>query len=104
MLREHANIPIPLRIVPEEDFAAWQVEMAKELATPIPLSGAPLARITLLRKSGRSTLILSMHHSIADGLSSAFVIRDILEALSGKPLRPLTLTRPQENLCSAAAE
>jgi hypothetical protein len=36
-------------------------------------------------------------------LSSAFVIRDILEALSGKPLRPLTLTEPQENLCSAAA-
>jgi hypothetical protein len=37
--REHANIPIPLRIVPEEEFAVWHVEMAKELATPIPLSG-----------------------------------------------------------------
>jgi hypothetical protein len=35
--------------------------------------------------------------------SSAFVIRDILEALSGKPLQPLTLTDPQENLCSAVA-
>jgi hypothetical protein len=102
--REHANIPIPLRIVPEEEFTAWQVEMAKELATPIPLSGAPLARITLLRKSGGSTLLLSMHHSIADGLSSAFVIRDILEALSGKLLQPLTLTEPQENLCSGAAD
>jgi len=102
--REHANIPIPLRIVPEEEFTLWQVEMAKELATPIPLSGAPLARITLLRKSGGSTLLLSMHHSIADGLSAAFVIRDILEALSGKHLQPLTLTEPQENLCSAAAE
>jgi hypothetical protein len=102
--REHANIPIPLRIVPEEEFAAWQIEMAKELATPIPLSGVPLARITLLRKSGGSNLLLAMHHSIADGLSSAFVIRDILEALSGKPLQPLSLTEPQENLCSAAAE
>jgi hypothetical protein len=39
--REHANIPIPLRIVPEEEFAAWQVEMAKELAAPIPFSGGP---------------------------------------------------------------
>jgi hypothetical protein len=102
--REHANIPIPLRIVSEEECSAWQVEMAKELATPIPLSGAPLASITLLRKSGGSTLLLSMHHSIADGLSAAFVIRDILEALSGKHLQPLTLTEPQENLCSAAAE
>ena len=101
---EHANIPIPLRIVPEEVFAAWQVEMAKELATPIPVSGAPLARITLLRRSGGSTLLLAMHHSIADGLSSAFVIRDILEALSGKPLQPLSLPEPQENLCSVAAE
>jgi hypothetical protein len=102
--RETANIPIPLRIVPEEEFAAWQVEMAKELAAPIPFSGAPLARVTLLRQNGGSSPLLAMHHSIADGLSSALVIRDILEALSGKLLRPLTLTRPQENLCSAAAE
>src|ERR1700733_2835085 len=81
----------------------WTAEMAKELAIPILLNGAPLVRITVLRKSGGSTLLLSMHHSIADGLSSAFVIRDILEALSGKPLQPLTLTEPQESLCSAAA-
>jgi hypothetical protein len=101
--RQHANLPIPLRIVPQRESAAWQVEMAKELATPIPTSGVPLVRITVLRKSGGSTLLLSMHHSIADGLSSAFVIRDILEALSGKPLQPLTLTDPQENLCSAVA-
>jgi Condensation domain len=101
--REHANIPVPVRIVPEEESATWLVEMAKELATPILLSGAPLVRITLLRKSGGATLLLSMHHSIADGMSAAFVIRDILEALSGKPVQPLTLTEPQENLCSAAA-
>jgi hypothetical protein len=101
--REHANLPIPVRIVPEGEFATWQAEMARELATPILLNGAPLARITLLRKSAGSILLLSMHHSIADGLSAAFVIRDILEALSGKPLQPLTLTDPQENLCSAVA-
>src|SRR6202011_4096520 len=73
--REHANIPIPLRIVPQMESAAWHVEMARELATPIPANAAPLARITVLRKSGGSTLLLSMHHAIADGLSSAFVIR-----------------------------
>jgi hypothetical protein len=100
---EHANIPIPVRIVAENEFATWPVEMAKELATPILLNGAQLVRITVLRKSGGSTLLLSMHHSIADGLSSAFVIRDILEALSGKALQPLALTDPQESLCSAAA-
>jgi hypothetical protein len=100
---QHADIPIPLRIVPQRESAAWHVEMAKELATPIPANGHPLVRITVLRKSGGSTLLLSMHHSIADGLSSAFVIRDILEALSVKPLQPLTLTEPQESLCSAAA-
>jgi NRPS condensation-like uncharacterized protein len=81
---EDPNTPIPLRIVPEEEFAKWQVEMAKELANPIPFNGGLLVRVTLLRASGRSTLLLSMHHSIADGLSSAFVIRDILEALSGR--------------------
>jgi hypothetical protein len=69
--RELANIPISVRVVPEDEFAKWHIEMAKELATPILVSGAPLARITLLRKSGGSILLLSMHHSIADGLSSA---------------------------------
>jgi hypothetical protein len=102
--RQHANIPIPLRIVPQRESAAWHVEMAKELATPIATSGAPLVRITVLRKHGGSTVLLSMHHSIADGLSSAFVIRDILEALSGKPLQSLTLAQPQENLCLAAMD
>jgi hypothetical protein len=101
--RELANIPIPVRVVPEDEFATWHIEMAKELATPILVSGAPLAHITLVRKSGGSILLLSVHHSIADGLSSALVIRDILEALSGKPLQPLTLTDPQENLRSAVA-
>jgi len=79
--RELANIPIPVRMVPEDESATWHLEMAKELATPILLSGSPLARITLLRRSGGSILLLSMHHSIADGLSSAFVIRDILGGL-----------------------
>ena len=101
--REHANTPIPLRIVPEDEFATWHMEMARELATPIPPSSTLLVRIALLRNSSGSTLLLSMHHSIADGLSSAFVMRDILESLSGKPLQPLTLTEPQESLCSAAA-
>jgi hypothetical protein len=101
--REHPNIAIPMRIVPEDDSADWPVEMAEKLATPILLNGAPLVRIVLLRKGGGSTLLLSMHHSIADGLSSAFVIRDILEALSGKSLQPLPLTGPQEDLCSAVA-
>jgi len=100
---EHAQMPIPVRVVPETGSAAWNVEMARELATPIPLSGAPLVRITLLRKKAGSVLLLSMHHSIADGLSSAFIIRDILESLSGKLMQRLILTEPQEGLCSAAA-
>jgi hypothetical protein len=54
---EHASIPIPLRIVPEEHSVTWTEEMAKELATPILLKGAPLVRITVQRKSGGSTLL-----------------------------------------------
>jgi Condensation domain len=100
---EHAQMPIPIRVVPEKGSAAWHVEMSRELATPIPLSGAPLVRITLLRKKVGSTLLLSMHHSIADGLSSAFIIRDILESLSGKLIPRLTLTEPQEDMCLASA-
>jgi hypothetical protein len=47
---QHADIPIPLRIVPQRESAAWHVEMAKELATPIPANGHPACTYHRLAK------------------------------------------------------
>lgn len=50
----------------------------------------------------RATLILTAHHSIADGLSLTFAIRDTLLALSGSPSDSLLVTPPIESLLDSA--
>jgi hypothetical protein len=92
---------IPLRIVHSGVSENWQREMARELATPLPLKGDPLIRAALLHQADRSTVIVSAHHSIADGLSLTFIVRDLLRALSGRSLGRLQITPSQEDLCEA---
>src|ERR1700720_2759508 len=72
-----------------------------ELRIPLQIvSGdALLVRAVLLHEAHRATILLTVHPSIADGLSVALIVRDILEALSGKPLEALAVPQPQEDLC-----
>lgn len=42
-------------------------------------------------------LILSMHHSICDGMSLAFALRDVLQSLSGLALIKLSVHSSQED-------
>ncbi len=101
---EKPGLTISLQIFAEGEIPAWQGQMARELATPLPLAGSVLARATLVRCHGRCIFLFTMHHSISDGLSSSFVIRDILRSLSGAEVSPLKLTAPQEDLCLALPE
>jgi len=60
-------------------------------------------RAVLLHTDASCMLILSAHHSICDGMSLAFGIRDVLQALSGLKLTNLGLHASQEDalgLCS----
>src|SRR3979490_485765 len=93
------ELRIPLQIVPGNALQGWQDEMETELSTPFPVEDALLVRAVLLHEAHRATFLLTLHHSIADGLSVAFIVRDILEALSGKPLEALPVPQPQEDLC-----
>jgi hypothetical protein len=81
--------PIPLRIALGPKVSRWEEEVAKELATPFDSRQAPLARAVLMHGQNDSVFILTTHHSIADGLSSAYAVRDILHALAGEDLEPL---------------
>jgi hypothetical protein len=92
---------IPLRVVHADVSANWEREMAVELATPLPMTGGPLVQVALMHEENRSMLIVSTHHSIADGLSLTFVVRDLLRALSGRSLEGLQFTPSQEDLCEA---
>jgi len=92
------DVPIPLRIISGPTVSNWEAEVARELATPFALGQAPLARAVLMHGPFESVFILTTHHSIADGLSSAYAIRDVLRALTGETLEPLPPNPAQEPL------
>jgi hypothetical protein len=59
--------------------------MELEVSIPFNAGHAPLVRAVLLHEANRAVLIFVAHHSIADGHSIAFVIRDLL--LRREPIR-----------------
>lgn len=60
-----------------------------ELAQPVrPLSG-PLVRAVLYHSNDRCLLILTVHHSVADGLSSLHLMNDLLRSVAGSDLHEL---------------
>ena len=86
-LQPVASALIPLRIVAGGDLR-WELEIERELATPIDARRAPLVRAVLLHQARRAVLILVAHHAIADGRSLVFAIRDTLRAVSERLLDP----------------
>jgi NRPS condensation-like uncharacterized protein len=77
---------IPFRVVQETNASRrWELETELELSIPFNPTSAPLVRAVLLHEQQRAVFLLVVHPSIADGRSGAFVIRDLLQAVSGKP-------------------
>ena len=97
--RRVAGTHIPLRVVSTKNATSrWEREIEKELATRFDARRAPLIRAVLLHQPDKSILIFSAHHSIGDGLSMAFAIRDVLQALSGERLESLPPLASMEEL------
>src|SRR5215471_13842485 len=94
--------PIPLRIVNDEPERRWEAEVAEELATPLDSSRAPLIRAVLIQRARDAAFILVAHHSIADGLSLAYAIRDTLDALADRPLPPLAWLPSQDDMLNVS--
>jgi NRPS condensation-like uncharacterized protein len=92
--------PIPLRLMLREDEHCWQREVEIELSRSFDWRTAPLIRVVLLHSESVSELIVTCHHAIADGLSSAYIIRDIVQGLEseGDGLKPLSQAYPIELL------
>src|SRR5260221_12061314 len=77
---------IPLRVV-ENAMSEWTAHVAAQLDQPFDASRAPLLRVTLLYGADRSIIILCVHHSVADALALSFLMRDVLRAFAGEPVR-----------------
>jgi hypothetical protein len=74
--------------------------VAAELTHPFDTSRAPMIRVALLR-SGPNTpaaIVLTVDHVIVDGLSAAYMLRDLFCALNGHQLQALPIPPSQEEL------
>jgi hypothetical protein len=94
--------PIPLGVV-DAETGSWRDLVAAELTRPFDRSRAPMIRAVLLR-SGPSTaaaIVLAVDHAIVDGLSAAYLLRDLFSFLSGHELTALPVPPSQEALIGA---
>lgn len=76
----------------------WWSMAAVELARPFDRSTAPLMRAALLTRAKSSIGILTVDHSIADGISSVIVLDDLIAALNGRQLEDLPTPPTIEDL------
>jgi hypothetical protein len=106
IIRDDRDVPIfspvtrasiPLHVV-KNAAPAWTDYVAGELAQPFDSARPPLLRATLLHDPDRSVIILSVHHSIADGLALSYLMRDVLRAYAGESVRLSTETAAVERL------
>jgi hypothetical protein len=91
---------IPLRI--GEANVGWAGEMSRELQIPFDHRNAPLIRAVVCGDTTGSTLLLTVHHAIADAISLTWVFRDVLLLLSGQKLEPLAPPVSQDEMLGSA--
>lgn len=89
ILQHVENLVIPLRVVVAEQAYRWEQEVEKELSKRFDTAEGPLVRIVLVRKPQTTVLIVVANHTLADGTSVSYLIRDLLAAVSGKQLEKL---------------
>jgi NRPS condensation-like uncharacterized protein len=95
----HADAaPIPLRVVDGRVQEHWELELDREMALPFAPEQAPLIRTVLIHKPQSAVLIVISHHSIADGMALVFLIRDLLQVLSGEQIEAFSVTSSGEEL------
>lgn len=100
--QQGSRAQIPLRTIHEDPAKRWENEVAAELATPFGADDVPLIRAVLIHADQDAALILVAHHAIADGMSLAYAIRDILTALARGTLAALPPTPSEDDLLLSA--
>jgi NRPS condensation-like uncharacterized protein len=93
-------VPIPLRVVAGGVQGLWELELDREMALPFTPEQAPLVRSVLIHKLQSAVLIMVAHHAIADGMALVFLIRDLLQVLSGGQIEALSFSSSAEELLS----
>ncbi|MFD1141094.1 condensation domain-containing protein [Larkinella insperata] len=83
------NLIIPLRVVEAPEDYRWEQEVENELSVRFNTAEGPLLRVVLIQKPQNTVLIVVANHSVADGTSLSYLVRDLLLAVSGTALERL---------------
>jgi hypothetical protein len=81
---------IPIEIVPRESEDHWIRVSHEACRIPFEFDARPAIRFILVRSPAESELIILCHHVICDGLSLAYLVRDLMMHL-GDPTREVEL-------------
>ena len=81
-----SSAPIALRHIRRANDTQWLQEVETELALPFEPGPQPLLRAVLVQDAAVSELILAVHHSIGDGVSAMYLVRDLLQSMEGYEL------------------
>ena len=98
---------IPIEVKPRTTDEDWVAVAGQELKRAFPTAIGPLMRMLLLRSPDVSDLVITAHHSICDGRSLVYLIRDIMTCLAhpdeGSNLLPIMPIAPQDHLPASAS-
>ena len=79
--------PIPLDVL-APGVVSWQEVAGLEIRRRFDVENGPLLQVSLLPEAKSTRLFFTFHHSMSDGKSAVFLIRDFLQALNGQGLDP----------------
>jgi NRPS condensation-like uncharacterized protein len=93
---DDALVDVPLRVVPCPDDAALATAREHLLERSPPLDAPPPFELLLARGPAGDSLVLNLHHAVADGISAMRLLASILRAYAGEddpspPLDPLAV-------------
>jgi len=96
VLKHVPGMEISLRTVDVENDYRWEQEAEKELSTRFNTETGPLVRVVLVQKPENTVLLVAASHTISDGTSLTYFIRDVLSAVTGQELEPMKAQRSND--------
>ena len=80
---------IQVHVGSPENEGSWLARVKEEFRTSFPIEIGPLVRCTLMHSESACDIILCGHHTICDGISLGYLLRDLLSCLA-EPTKELS--------------
>lgn len=91
----HEVQAIPVEIIPRENDQHWMEVIRQQRLIPFDFESRPAIRFLLVQDRDLSELVIFCHHLICDGLSLAYLARDLMIALGDPSIQFDTLPDPK---------